>query len=70
MWLFRWCTIEAPSGPHAQLAQGWAALGVQLLQIVTVHRSTIPEGPAQETLDAALTEALQMLSHSHTANDR
>ena len=66
----RWCTTDAPSGPYAQLAQGWAALGELLLQIVTVHRSTIPEGSTQEALDSAVGEALQMLSQSYPASDR
>ncbi len=70
MWLCRWCTIEAPSGLHSQLTQGWAALGVLLLQIVTVHRSTIPAGPAQDALHAAVAEALQMLSDPHPATNR
>ena len=70
VWGCRWSTSEAPSGPDSQLAQGWAALGMLLLQIVAVHRSTIPEGPAQEALDGALSEALQMLSQRQPASNR
>ena len=66
----RWCTTEAPSGPDTQLAQGWVALGVLLLQIVAVHRATIPEGPAQEALDGAVSDALQMLSQPQPTGDR
>ena len=60
----------APLGLYTQLAQGWAALGVLLLQIVTVHRSTLPDGSAQEALDAFVAAALQMLSHPHLPRDR
>jgi len=66
----RWCTTKAPAGPFSQLAHGWAALGVLLLQILTSHQSTIPEGPVRDALDIILAEALQMLSRPNSAHDR
>lgn len=61
---------DSPSGPYIQLAQGWAAVGSLLLHIVTVHRSTVPEGPAQDTLDGTVADALRTLSQHQPASDR
>ena len=66
----RWCTTQAPAGPTARLLHGWDALGGLLLQLVAVHRTSIPDAHVRNALDALIASTLSMLLRRERIQDR